>query len=265
MPPLNWTLPIRTSARRIVWLGSLLAIFFAADLHQVANAQVAIPDTPAGRTLAAWLRVFNSGDKNAIETYIRTVDPSQSVEDMLSFHNQTNGLELLSIVSSDQRNIRFVVKENAGPVKDYGNLILKSGNPPTVESFNLVDLPPGVAPINVTLDSAIRQAVIDGVKANLIDSYVDPAVAQKMVDVLLAHQSHGDYASVTDGDLFAQRLTNDLQAVSHDKHLWVGFNPFKSPPIRLRRIPSGCTARSNMTTAPSRRSLCFPATSVTSN
>ncbi len=115
MPPLNWTLPNRTSAHRLLRLVLLLAIFSAADLHQDANAQVAIPETPAGRTLAAWLRVFNSGDKNAIETYIRTVDPSQSVENMLSFHNQTNGFELLSIVSSDQRNIRFVVKENAVP------------------------------------------------------------------------------------------------------------------------------------------------------
>jgi hypothetical protein len=60
-------------------------------------AQLTIPDTPAGRTLRAWLDAFNSGDRAMIETYVKTVDPSQSVDGMISFHNQTGGFELLSI------------------------------------------------------------------------------------------------------------------------------------------------------------------------
>jgi len=230
MSPRNWTRLNGSAAYRLLRFALLLTLFFATDLHRSASAQVAIPDTPAGHALSAWLNAFNSGDKAAMATYIKTIDPTQSLDNMISFHEQTNGFQLLSIVSSEPRKIHFVVKENAGPVQDFGNLVLKAGAPPTVESLSLVDLPPGVTPVDVTLDSAMRQAVIDGVKSNLLDSYVDLAVAQKIVDALVAHQSKNDYAAFTDGDLFAQRLTNDLQAVSHDKHLWVGFNPFKSPP-----------------------------------
>ena len=60
-------------------------------------AQVTVPDTPAGHTLQAWLAAFNSGDRARIETYVKTVDQSQSVDGMISFRNQTGGFELLSM------------------------------------------------------------------------------------------------------------------------------------------------------------------------
>ncbi|HEY3458119.1 MAG TPA: hypothetical protein VGK64_26290 [Bryobacteraceae bacterium] len=37
---------------------------------------------------------------------------------------------------------------------------------------------------------------------------------------------------MTDGDAFAAKLTKDLRAVSHDKHLGVSFSPFKMPDRR---------------------------------
>src|SRR5216683_4230887 len=51
-------------------------------------AQANIPDTPAGHTLQAWLDAFNSGDRAKIQTYVNTVDRSQSVDGMISFRNQ---------------------------------------------------------------------------------------------------------------------------------------------------------------------------------
>lgn len=98
-------------------------------------AQVTVPDTPAGHTLQAWLDAFNSGDRARIETYVKTVEPSQSVDGMISFHNQTGGFELLSVESSEPLHIRFRVKEKAGPTTALGNLLVKDGRPPTVETF----------------------------------------------------------------------------------------------------------------------------------
>jgi hypothetical protein len=193
-------------------------------------AQVTIPDTPAGHTLQAWLDAFNSGDRARIETYVKTIDTSESVDGMISFRNRTGGFELLSIESSEPLHIRFRVKEKGGPTTALGNLLVKEGQPATVAIFGLRALPPGVVLENVKLDAAERKKVIDGVNSNLKEYYIEPALAQQMVDALKAHEARGDYKAISDGDAFAKQLTKDLQEVSHDKHLRVDFSPFKMPP-----------------------------------
>jgi hypothetical protein len=193
-------------------------------------AQVNIPDTPAGHTLQAWLDAFNSGDRAKIQTYVNTVDRSQSVDGMISFRNQTGGFELLSIESSEPLHIRFRVKEKGGSTTALGNFLVKEGHPPTVGTFGLRALPPGAVLENVTLDAAERKKVIDGVETNLKEYYIEPSLAQQMADAVKAHAAKGDYDAISDGDAFASRLTKDLQEVSHDKHLNVNFSPFKMPP-----------------------------------
>src|SRR6202050_1869323 len=193
-------------------------------------AQVTVPDTPAGHTLQAWLDAFNSGDSARIETYVKTVDQSESVDGMISFRNETGGFELVSIESSEPLHIRFRVKEKGGPTTALGNLLVKDGQPPTVATFGLRALPPGVALANVNLDAGLRKQVIEGIGAALTEFYIDAPLAAQMKDALQAHEKAGAYNAMTDGDVFAEQLTTDLQAVSHDKHLRVGFNPFKMPP-----------------------------------
>src|ERR1700678_4128934 len=112
-------------------------------------AQTMVPDTPAGHTLQAWLDAFNSGDRAKIETYVKTVDHSEAVDGMLAFRTQTGGFDLLSIESSEPMHIRFRVKEKGGPTTALGNLLVKDGQPPTVATFGLRALPPGVALVNV--------------------------------------------------------------------------------------------------------------------
>ena len=193
-------------------------------------AQPPVPSTPAGRTLQTWLDAFNSGDRARIEAYVKTVDPSENVDGMLSFRSHTGGFELLSIESSEPLHVRFRVKEKGGPTTALGNLLVKEGQPPTVQTFGLRALPPGVVIENVTIDAAERKKVIDGVDSNLKEYYVDAPLAQQMSDALKAHEAKGDYNAISDGDALATRLTDDLRAVSHDKHLGVNFNPFKMPP-----------------------------------
>src|SRR5882724_6405275 len=130
-------------------------------------AQVTVPDTPAGHTLQSWLDALNSGDRARIETYIKTVDQSQSVDGMISFHDQTGGFELLSIESSQPLHIRFQVKEKNGPTTALGNLLVKDGQPPKVGTFGLRALPPGAVLENVTMDAGERKKVIDGVDIDL--------------------------------------------------------------------------------------------------
>ncbi len=195
-------------------------------------AQTSVPDTPAGHTLQAWLDAFNSGDRAKVEAYVKTVDKSETVDGLMSFRNQTGGFDLIGIESSEPLHVRFRVKEKGGPTTALGNLLVKDGEPPTVVTFGLSALPPGAVVENVTIDSAKRKKVIDGVSDSLNEYYIDAAVAQQMGDALKAHEAKGDYNAISDGDTFASQMTKDLQAVSHDKHLRVNFNSFKAPPRR---------------------------------
>jgi len=154
------------------------------------------------------LDAFNSGDRAKIETYVKTVDHSQPVDGMVAFRNRTGGFELLSIESSEPLHIRFRVKEKGSDTTGLGNLLVKDGQPPTVETFGLRALPPGVVPVNVIVDcSPAENRVIEGVNADLNEFYIDAALAKQMGDVELAHEKSGDYDKMSDGDAFAGQLT----------------------------------------------------------
>jgi len=221
---LHWPFsPARKHLRLALFVSLLLAAAFG-------HAQTAMLDTPAGRALRAWLDAFNSGDRAKVEAYIKTFDPQQSVERMMGFHDQTGGFDLVSIESSEPLLIKFRVKEKAGSTVAIGSIQIKDAQSGVVDSFSLRAIPPGAVVENLRLDAAERQRVIDGVAKNLKESYVYPDLAQKMEDAIRAHQRRGEYDAITDPDVFASRLTKDLQAVSHDKHLSVNYSPVKLPP-----------------------------------
>jgi len=205
-------------------------ILFVLLSSVLSYAQTTIPETPAGKVLRAWLDAFNSADRAKIEAYIKTYDPDQSVERMMGFHGQTGGFDLLEIEKSEPLLIKFRVKEKGGPTNAIGSIRLKDAQSTVVDSFSLRAIPPGGVVENVNLDAAERSRVIDGVVKDLKESYVYPDVAQKMEDAIRANQKQGAYNAITDPDAFADRLTNDLRAVSHDKHLGVNFSPVKLPP-----------------------------------
>jgi Peptidase family S41/N-terminal domain of Peptidase_S41 in eukaryotic IRBP len=87
----------------------------------------------------------------------------------------------------------------------------------------------GVLAEDAKLDSAERQRVIDTAIRNLKEHYVDRDAAQKMADVLLAHEKNGDDKATTDGAAFAELLTRQMREVSHDMHLEVVYSQDRLP------------------------------------
>jgi retinol-binding protein 3 len=208
----------------------IVLLIFSLLFTLSAYAQTTIPDTAAGKVLRAWLDAFNSGDRAKLETYIKTFDPQQSVERMMGFRDQTGGFDLLAIDTSEPSLIKFRVKEKASSTVALGTIQLKDAQSSVVETFSLRAIPPNAVVENVKLDAPQRQRVIDGITKNLDESYVYPDLAKKMETAIRANQKRGDYDTITDPDAFAHRLTKDLQAVSHDKHLGVSYSPVKLPP-----------------------------------
>ena len=217
---------IQPTKRALIMFG-IFVLFLMCLGH--GFGQTTIPDTPAGKILQAWLDAFNSGDRAKAEAYVKTFDPKGSADSMLTFRSQTGGFELLGIESSEPKLIKFRVKEKASPTVAIGSIQVTNAQPPTVENFGLRAIPPGAVVENVKLDAAARQRVIDGLVSDLKEFYVYPETAQKMIEAVRDRQKQGAYDAITDGDALAATLTNDLQDVSHDKHLRVNYSPYKLP------------------------------------
>jgi len=75
------------------------------------------------------------------------------------------------------------------------------------------------SPFSCASRTSIR--LINAVIENLKKHYVDPDAARKTADALLAHEKNGDDDRVTDGEAFANLLTNQIRDASHDMHLEV--------------------------------------------
>jgi hypothetical protein len=82
---------------------------------------------------------------------------------------------------------------------------------------------------DVKLDAAQRQRVIDGAIANLTKYYIYPDVAQKMANALLAHEKSGDDDAATDGEVFADLLTRQMEDVSHDRYVMMVYSTVTEP------------------------------------
>jgi hypothetical protein len=193
------------------------------------HAHVSAPDTPTGRTLQAFLDAFNSEDHDRIAAYVKEYDPENSADRLTSFSSQTGGFVLVSIVHSDPDRLSFLVHGRGDNIDAYGTLQLASISPPRVKRLSIRAIPPGAKLDDIQLNDVTRQKTIDAISEQLTGYYVYSDVAANMIQAIHDHQKHGDYNSIVDGNEFADALTRDLRTVSHDEHLFVGYNPFTLP------------------------------------
>jgi C-terminal processing protease CtpA/Prc len=91
---------------------------------------------------------------------------------------------------------------------------------------------------DMTIDAATRAQVIDGILKRLNDSYIFPEVAKKMEEAIRERGQKKEYDQITSGKAFARKLTEDLQAVSRDKHLRVRYSHEAIPEGQQRGEPT---------------------------
>src|SRR6266576_3618781 len=102
----------------------------------------AIPDTPAGHTLQAWLDAFNSGDRARIQAYLAKYEPAKPLDATVAFRDQTGGFELLGIDKNDRLHVEFRVREKGGNTTAVGKIEVKDADPAEVASFSVRAIPP---------------------------------------------------------------------------------------------------------------------------
>ncbi|HKP81053.1 MAG TPA: S41 family peptidase [Pyrinomonadaceae bacterium] len=91
---------------------------------------------------------------------------------------------------------------------------------------------------DLTIDAATRTQVVDAILKRLNDSYVFPDVAKKMEQSIRERVEKKEYDQITSAKEFSKKLTDDLQAVSKDKHLRVRYSHQVIPERGPRREPT---------------------------
>jgi hypothetical protein len=193
------------------------------------RAQVAVPQSAAGEVLKEWLSAFNSADRAAISDYLKKFDPSETADGVLSLRSQTGPFDLAAIERSEPLRISFRVKQQKGGGLGFGSIRLKESEPHVIDAFTLIPIPADAIIDETPLNDESRQAAIQSINSSIEEFYVYADLAKRMSAALLEHQSHGDYRLLVDGDVFAKQLTQDMRAVSHDKHLVVAYRPYRRP------------------------------------
>jgi C-terminal processing protease CtpA/Prc len=94
------------------------------------------------------------------------------------------------------------------------------------------------APPDMAVDAATREAVINNLLKELNDGYIFPDVAKKMEADVRARQKNKEYDALGSSRDFAKKLTEDLQAISRDKHLRVRFSIDPIPVRQDRKEPT---------------------------
>jgi hypothetical protein len=83
-----------------------------------AAGEVKLPDTAAGKTFAAFLKAFNSGDIETMRKFHRdTGGDVANAEKDNDFYQQSGGITVQSIVSSSETALEVIVETKNGGMR----------------------------------------------------------------------------------------------------------------------------------------------------
>jgi hypothetical protein len=207
---------------------ALLVVAFLVSGASAAAQSPPLPETPTGRLLGQWLEVFNSGDRATIVAFLDRYNRPEILDGILSFRARTGGVDLIKIERSTPEAIEFVARERESATRLLWRVGV-SGDPPRAALGPIEEIPPGVTVLNLEIDAATRDAVINRAIAELAENYVFPEIAETMADALTRRRGAGEYDEITSGSQFATLMTTHLRDVSHDLHLGVRFTPWPVP------------------------------------
>lgn len=78
--------------------------------------------------------------------------------------------------------------------------------------------------IDTTLTPKLRSNIIDSTIKTMLNFYVFPEVAKEVEKQLRLKQKNKEYENIKIPKQFAKAITNDLRAITNDKHLSVNFS-----------------------------------------
>jgi hypothetical protein len=233
-------------SRLIVW-SAVLAGLVACGRPRPAPQST--PSSPAAQQFAEWLAAFDRRDRAELLDYHRRAFPYKVANSDLSdidreigLSTATGGFDIKkSEADASATTISAILGQRRCDEFARATMRVETTAPHRVISFQIdypFQPPEEMLPAEIrsvgaqALDDAARHAVVEWIAREIKTHYIFPVVGSQMIVEIREHALRGDYNAITDGDQFAQTVTNDLRAVSHDLHLMIFFGrgPMMGPP-----------------------------------
>lgn len=200
------------------------------------KARPLVLDGAAAKQFAAWLAAFNKEDKAALRAYHDQFFPykawpEMSVEQEYALSVETAGFEVKEVETATPTTYSALIMDRATHFFAGALMQVETAAPYRVVSFDLrpVDKPAKYREAERPLDATRRSQLLNALTRAIDANYVFPEVGTRMIAAVREHAKRGDYDKITDCTRFAELLTEQLQAISHDKHLRLMYGEPKPP------------------------------------
>jgi len=204
-------------------------------------------DNPASTQFSAWLVAFNSHDHDTLLAYHDAYFPLDGASDevgtidrTIGLSNHTGGFDVIDVLDSSPGNpaasITVLREKNRS---QYTRAVMQVDTNKETHPVTKFDINPTHTPIKFVprdrkdeferalapLTPARRWTVVREISDVVRELYIFPEVGEKMIADLEAKvQENGDYDCYEESKAFAQRLTDDMHAISGDKHVDIIFS-----------------------------------------
>lgn len=225
----------------------MLTLFTFVALF-IPLGDVTFPDTPAGRTAAAFIRNYNTGRAEAMRTFeaeFRAVGGTQSrtIDERIAIfedlRRKFGDLTPIRIDSESESELALIAKTSTDGAMMQLRFMCDAEPPHKLRGIAIQ--PAEESGMN-RLTPAQRQAALDELLKILTEQYVFPDKVEVMGQRLRSALADGAYDKLETPRALAERWTGDLQAVCGDKHLRVRVSDAQAGP---RIGPRGDAAAEN--------------------
>lgn len=125
------------------------------------SAAAQAPETPAGRQLAAWLAVFNDGNRDSLRVFLERNYPARAprADEMSSFRDRTGGFSYVRTVESTPTRVVAWLQERASDQIATATLVVDSTPPWRIVDLGIraIPRPASLAIPRLGQDSLLRE------------------------------------------------------------------------------------------------------------
>jgi CubicO group peptidase (beta-lactamase class C family) len=179
-------------------------------------AQAPIPDTPAGRQFARWLEVFNRGQRDELEKFLKENEPDARIDRQMEFRRTTGGFDFKKIEESAPDKLTGIVKERDSDNLARFTLEVDPAPPHQFKEFGLELIPPSPgspAPARLSESAAIAALRTEIQKRTAEDRFAGAVMISKGRKVVFS----GAYGLADREHRIANRLETRFRIGSMNK------------------------------------------------